>query len=558
MLEELHVRNFALIERIDLELGPGLNILTGETGAGKSILIDAINAILGERTGADMIRSGADRARVEGVFGLNDAPQVAARLADDGLEDEGGLIVARELTRSGQGVARVNGRRTTVGQLRALSEGLVNLHGQHEHQTLLAAERHVDILDAWGGPELTGRRERSARLYRQWRERQSELESLQMDERERARRLDLYAFQVEEIRTARPRADEEEALMADRIRLAGAEKLAAAAGEAHDLLSGEPGGAVEALGAAVRSLRAGVQIDPDLQPLLESTESAYYTAQEAARDLSSYADGVEYNPARLQEVEERLEVLRRLKKKYGDTLEDVLAYYKRISEEMASLEGADERAEGLAAEIARLRGELDEANADLRAARQRAADSLRAAMERELADLAMEKTQVDVAFEPTEPTARGADRVEFLMSPNPGEPLKPLARTASGGELARLMLALKTVVAKADPVPVLIFDEIDTGVSGRQAGVIARKMRALGRSSQVLCVTHSPQIAAAADRHYVIRKTVEGGRTLTHVAPLGEAARVEEVARMLAGAAPTESARAHARALITEFSAGTG
>jgi DNA repair protein RecN (Recombination protein N) len=554
MLTEIHVRNFALMERLDLELGPGLNILTGETGAGKSILIDAINAILGERTGADVIRSGEDRAAVEGVFTTDDAPAVMARLAEEGVDDEEGcLILARELSRAGQGAARVNGRRATVGTLRAVGEGLVDLHGQHEHQSLLSVERHVEILDAWGGPDIAAVRERVAGVYHEWRERQEERKSLQMDEGERARRVDLYAFQVEEINTAAPRVGEEEELLADRVRLAGAEKLAAGAAEAQESLNGETAGAVEALGTAVNRLRDAVKLDEGLRATLETVESAYYAAQEAARDLGDYLGEIEFNPARLTEIEERLDVLRILKKKYGGSIEEVLAYRDRAASELEALRGAEIRTDTLTAEIDRLRGELDALNTQLRARRREAAESLRRAMERELADLAMEKTRLEVSIEPSEPTANGADQVEFLISPNPGEPLKPLARIASGGELSRLMLALKSVVAKADPVPVLIFDEIDTGVSGRQAGVIARKMKALARASQVLCVTHSPQIAAAADRHYVIRKDVEGGRTVTHVNPLSGGDRVEEIARMLAGAAPTPTARTHAQALIEEF-----
>lgn len=554
MLTEIHVRNFALMERLDLELGPGLNILTGETGAGKSILIDAINAILGERTGADAIRSGAEKAAVEGVFSTEDAPAVMARLAEEGVDDEEGcLILARELSRNGQGAARVNGRRATVGTLRSVGEGLVDIHGQHEHQSLLSVERHVDILDAWGGPEIAGLKTKVAAVYHDWRARIKERESLRMDERERARRVDLYAFQVEEINAARPRPGEEEELLADRTRLAGAEKLAAGATEAAEYLSGEPAGAVESLGAAVNRLRDAAKLDADLAPILESVESAYYTVQEAARDVADYAAGIEFNPTRLNEVEERLDLLRGLKKKYGDTLEEILSFRDRIAAELETLKSAEVRTDELTLEIDRLRAELDGLNGRLRALRREAGESLRRAMERELADLAMEKTRLEVAVEEAEPGEHGADRVEFLISPNPGEPLKPLARIASGGELSRLMLALKSVVAKADPVPVLIFDEIDTGVSGRQAGVIAQKMKALARTSQVLCVTHSPQIAAAADRHYLIRKDVEEGRTLTHVAPLSGEARVEEVARMLAGTAPTETARSHARALMAEF-----
>lgn len=554
MLTEIHVRNFALMERLDLELGPGLNILTGETGAGKSILIDAINAILGERTGADAIRSGAEKAAVEGVFTTDDAPAVMSRLAEEGVDDEEGcLILAREFTRSGQAAARVNGRRATVGTLRAVGEGLVDLHGQHEHQSLLSVERHGDILDAWGGPEIATMKEKVADLYHQWRARVRDRDSLRMDERERSRRLDLYAFQVDEINSAAPRPGEEEELLASRTRLASAEKLAANTAEAAEYLSAEPAGAVEALGAAVNRLREASKLDADLAPLLESVESAYYTAQEAARDVADYAAAIEFNPARLTEVEERLDVLRGLKKKYGDTLEEVLAHRDRIAAELEALRNAEIRTEELTSDINRLHDGLNALNVRLHALRREAAETLTRAMERELTDLAMEKTRLEVSIESGEPTAYGADRVEFLISPNPGEPLKPLARIASGGELSRLMLALKSVVAKADPVPVLIFDEIDTGVSGRQAGVIAQKMKALAKTSQVLCVTHSPQIAAAADCHFVIRKDVEGGRTLTRVEPLTGDARVEEVARMMAGVAPTETARTHARALILEF-----
>lgn len=554
MLSEIHIRNFALIERLDLELGPGLSILTGETGAGKSILIDAINAILGERTGIEMIRSGADKAAIEAVFSLSAAPLASAILEEEGLaEEDGTLILARELARTSQGAARINGRRATMSTLRLIGEGLVDLHGQHDHQTLLVADRHVVILDAWGGLEVVQTRERVSGLFKTWRARQSELAALRMDERERARLADLYAFQISEIAAADPQPGEDDALTVERGRLAGAEKLAAIAVEASAALTRDSGSAVETLGVAVARLRDAERIDPAITRLLDAVETAYFSVQEAGQEVAAYLDGIEFNPSRLAEVEERLDLLRRLKKKYGDTLEDVIAFRERTAGELGRVEGAEGRAAELTAEITTLRAELDAANSELRELRRSAGESLREAMERELGDLAMDKTRVAIALDACEPTPNGADRVEFLISPNPGEPLKPLARIASGGELSRLMLALKSVVAKADPVPVLIFDEIDTGVSGRQAAVIARKLRALARVSQVLCVTHLPQIAAAADNHYLISKNESDGRTTTSVANLSEAERVEEVARMLAGAGPTDTARANARDLMREF-----
>ncbi|HEY3413237.1 MAG TPA: DNA repair protein RecN [Armatimonadota bacterium] len=556
MLSELHIRNFALIERLDLDFRPGLNILTGETGAGKSILIDAINALLGERTGTEVIRSGTDRASVEGAFTPDGAAAVTEILAGEGLDDGDDIILGRELSRTSQGAARVNGRRTTIGVLRVIGEGLVDLHGQHDHQSLLNTDRHVDILDAWAGPRLAEVRGRVEDIFHRWKNCQAELSALQMDARERERRIDLYRFQIAEIDAARPREDEEEGLLAERTRFAGAEKLAASVGEASGLLTGDANAAVESLGAAVSRLRDAVRIDPSIQPLLEAVEGAYYSIQEAGRDVAGYVDSIEFNPTRLAEVEERIDLLRRLKKKYGDTIADVLAHRDSTARELAAIEGVEARTEELEGEIYARRTELDALNSELRTLRREAGESLHRAMEQELTELAMEKTQVAVSVEPAELSANGADRVEFLISPNPGEPLKPLARIASGGELSRLMLALKSVVAKADPVPVLIFDEIDTGVSGRQAAVIARKMRALARESQVLCVTHLPQIAAAADHHYLIRKGEENGRTVTQVEVLEPEFRIEEIARMLAGDAPTPSARANARDLIAESTRG--
>lgn len=554
MLVSLHIEDFALFETLNLDFRPGLTVLTGETGAGKSILIDAIGAVLGDRTGSEVVRHGSDRAFVEAVFDVRDCEGVRTRLREEGYGTDGGeLLLSREISRSGQGAVRINGRRTTLGLLREVAGGLVNLHGQHEHQSLLAPDHHLDVLDAWGGAATLDARQGAAAAYRRWKALDAELAALRMDERERARLADLYAFQVQEIESARLQPGEEEELLRERTRLAGAGKLAAALAEARESLDGESLGAVERLAAALARLREAARIDPVHEPVVEAVETALFAIQEAARDVASAADAIESNPARLEEIEERLDLLRRLKRKYGDTLDEVVAYRERTAAALAALQEADTRSAALEADIASAQAELQEVCGALRSARHQAAASLAAAMERELADLAMEKTRFEVLLEPTGPGPQGADRVEFLISPNPGEPLKPLSRIASGGELSRLMLALKSVIANADQVPTLIFDEIDVGVSGRVAGVIGRKLQALGRDCQVLCVTHLPQIAAAANRHLLIRKEVAASRTVTRVEPLDGEGRVAEIARIVAGAHPTATALSHAVALMDEF-----
>ena len=478
-------------------------------------------------------------------------PDTLAEWVEDGL-----VILSRDLTRAGKSQCRVNGRICTAGTLRELAAELIDLHGQHEHQSLLAAERHVDRLDAWAGPLVLDLRRRAEAEYAAWQGVRRELAALRTDERDRARQLDLYRFQVEEIDAAQVVPCEEEELAADRLRLASAEKLYAASASALQALAEDNIAAVDRLAAAAHEVDAAAALDTMLAPIAESLQTALIAAQDAVSELRAYQETVEFNPERLEQVQDRLDMLRRLRKKYGDTLEEVLEYRRRIGVELHGLTHSEERIAALEAELARRAAAMEQLAAELCAARRAAAAEFERRLVAELSDLSMRHTRFEVRIEPPTPAAElGAGslpawlgRVEFLISPNPGEPVRPLARIASGGEMSRIMLALKSVMAGVSAVPTLIFDEIDVGVGGRTAAVLGEKMAALSRTGQVLCVTHLPQIAGMASRHFQVRKRVAGERTWVEVRALEDAERVEELAQMLGG--KEETAARHARELL--------
>ena len=558
MLVELHVTNFALIDRLDLTFGAGLNILTGETGAGKSIIIDALGLALGGRAGADLIRTGAVKATVEAVFDLTCAPgEVRRRLAEAGLdggEEEDTLLVTRELVRAGgKSQCRINGRLMPVAVLKEIAEGLVDVHGQHEHQSLLAADRHVDILDNWGGKDALALRQSVAALFTEANALKRERERLRTDARERARMLDLYRFQQEELDGASLQPGEEEELAADRSRLANSEKLSAAASDAYATLSGaERGaGALDALNAALAAVEHVAALDENLSPLAETLQSAVSYAEDAARELRVYQESVEFNPERLEEIEARLDLIRTLKRKYGDTLEEIIAYGAELAGKLDALENSEAREEGLTLAIAKVEDKLNVAAARLTKARRKASENFAAGIARELADLGMAATQFEVSIEAQAVTSKGADRVEFLLSPNPGEPLRPLAKIASGGEMSRIMLAMKSVLARTGAIPTMIFDEIDVGVGGRTAQTIGDKLVALAQGAQIMCITHLPQIASRVGTHFFIEKQVHEGRTTVSVAPLDSEGRIEEIARMLGGSRRSEAVVQHAREMLS-------
>lgn len=573
MLAELTIQDFAIIDQVQLTFNPGLNVLTGETGAGKSIIIDAVSLLLGGRGGADFVRAGAERASIEGVFRLDaeSQSQVNPLLAQDELEgdDPALLLLAREIRSNGRNTCRINGRAVALKMLQSVGERLVDIHGQSEHLSLMRVREHVDLLDRYG--DLWALREEFAGRVRQIRRVRNELAALRRDERELARRIDLLTYQVNEIDHARLDPEEEEELDRERTRLANAEQLSQLSAEAFQALyegSEEQASAVDLLQAAARALAGLARLDPSVAALQEAADAASYQVEDLAESIRDYRDQVEYNPRRLVQVEERLALLRSLQRKYGDSLADVIAFGERARTELAAIENSAERIEELEAEEQRLLREIARLGCTLSEQRRVAGERLAAGIEAELEELNMpgarfgveltrredpDGVSVDgqlVAFDLT-----GLDRVEFLVAPNPGEPLKPLVRIASGGETARLMLALKTVLAHADRTPTLIFDEIDSGIGGRVGSVVGRKLWGLAaadgaqaRRHQVLCVTHLPQLASYGDLHLHVRKQVVGERTVTAVRRLEGQEREREMAEMMG--AVTDVAQATVRELL--------
>jgi DNA repair protein RecN (Recombination protein N) len=556
MLTELTITDFAIIDNLHLELTPGFAVFTGETGAGKSIIIDAVDLLLGGRAEATQVRGGAEGARVEGVFRLTAETRAAveAVLAREELLDEdrsAELTLAREVRREGRSVCRVNGRVVSLAILKEIGQGLVDVHGQSEHLSLLRPREHIFLLDRFA--DLEGERETLAEAVRELSAVRRELGELQRGERELARRLDMLDFQVNEISAAKLKAGEDKALLEERTRLANAEKLAALADEALRALSDgadETPSAADLLGEAGRALAGLAKIDPALAASRDQAQALSEQFRELARELAVYRETIEFNPKRLNAVEERLDLIKNLQRKYGATIDDVLAYAVRAQAERDSLTHSGERLAELQKKEEALLRRLGQMGAKLSDARRAAGERLARAIETELNDLRMEGARFAVevqwaddaegAFAPGGKRvafdATGLDRVEFLVAPNVGEGLKSLVKIASGGETSRLMLALKGVLARADHTPTLIFDEIDQGIGGRVGAVVGRKLWELAAAHQVLCITHLPQLAGFGDQHYKVEKVLADDRTVTRVQPLLTKARVTELASMLGGA----------------------
>jgi DNA repair protein RecN (Recombination protein N) len=558
VLTELTIQDFAIIEQLHLRFEDGFNVLTGETGAGKSIIVDAVSLLLGGRGAVDVIRAGADRATIEGVFSLDSETQdlVNPTLEQDDLggDDVDLLILAREIRREGRNVSRVNGRAVSLRVLKEIGQCLVDIHGQTEHLSLMRVREHIDLLDRYG--ELWPLRERIAGLVRELRGVQKELANLRQDERELARRVDLLRYQVGEIEAARLVVGEGHELEQERVRLANAERLTELVEEAFLALyeAGEDqASAVDLLQAVTRALTRLSQLDSSTSSLGSAAEEALYKLEDLAGSLRDYRAQVEFNPRRLDEVVDRLAVLRNLQRKYGDSIEDVLDFADRASQELDKIEHSEERIIELEAQEEHLLCEIGRTGEELSAARRAAGDRLAVGIEAELKELSMPRARfaVDIAWRDAADGAyagvrrvafdlTGLDRVEFLVAPNVGEPLKPLVRIASGGETSRLMLALKGVLARADRTPTLIFDEIDAGIGGRIGAVVGQKLWGLtigdgtkARRHQVLCVTHLPQLAGYGDLHLQVSKGVVGDRTVTGVRPLDADGREREIAGML-------------------------
>lgn len=540
MLTELRVRDFAIIDALDMEFAPGLNVLTGETGAGKSIIVDCIALLLGDRAEAGMVRAGAPAAIIEGTFVHEGdhamGEQIAALLGEHGIEcdEPGQLTLGREVRAGGRSIARINGRSVSQSALRELGELLVDVHGQSEHLSLLRVKEHVNLLDRYAN--LWELRQRVAAKVTELRAVRRQLDELQRNERERARRVDMLKFQLEEIRAAKLKPGEEAALQEEHTRLANAEALAAYADEAYAALyesTRDNPAALDQIALAQRAIAHLERFDKQFEEYGKSLAEANAIIEEVARTLRSYREAIEFNPQRLQKVEDRLELIKKLKRKYGETVEAVIAFGEGAEAELNQIEHGAECAEALQAQESQLRGEIAQLAGELSKKRQAAAKKLAKGIEAELQDLRMAGARFEVCFTPQEPDLTGADHVEFMIAPNVGEGLKPLAKIASGGETARLMLALKATLSLADSTPTLIFDEIDQGIGGRVGTTVGQKLWRLARTHQVLCITHLPQLASFGDAHFKVEKVQRDGRTSTVVRRLDHQARLEELAQML-------------------------
>ena len=561
MLKFLEIRDFALIDHLSLEFREGLNLLTGETGSGKSIIVDALGLLAGAKARAEMVRTGSGKATVSGCF--EGVERLRAPLEASGLEfDPEGVIVRREVVPDGRGRAFVNNQMVPVAFLRKLGTHCVDIHGQSDQQSLFSRDSQLRWLDLYGGHQVPLAEVEGlyAKAVRGW----EQVRRLQLSEQERLRAIDLLSFQVDEIRKAGLSSpDEESQLLEERRLLANADRLFQAAHQAHAHLYESEDSIGARLRQTGRLLDELGSLDPRCRDLQEQFQSACISIEDVSLALREYASRIEVNPSRLNRIEERLVEVDRLKRKYGESVEAVMTYGRRIEGELEELQEADRKVESIEKELQALESDYLSRARSLSLRRRKAAEKLECSMGRELGQLAMEKTRFRVAFSsapgrggqassgPRVPgTATGTDVIDFLISPNPGEDLKALAKIASGGEVSRIMLALKTIRSIDDGGKTLIFDEVDSGIGGRAADVVGRKLKVLSRVNQVLCVTHLPQIASYADNHFHIEKSVEKDRTVTRVVRLDRESRVREIARMISGERVTENVLKHAAELL--------
>jgi len=549
MLTDLSITNVAIIDSLRLSFKPGLTMLTGETGAGKSIIIDAVGLIMGGRASAELLRSGEDEAVVEALFDVSALPELKLLLSESGFQCDDELLIKRSLSRAGKNRIFINGAMATLSLLTDISRSLINIYGQHESQTLLRPENQLLLLDAFAG--TTGVRMEFSALFAELHAVKDRLDHLDEQEREIARKLDLLSFQSDEIAAAALKAGEEEDLEEQRQLLANAGKLGNVSAEAFEQLYGGDGallGQLRRIGNAIRELAS---IDHSLSEPAATLENSYLQLEDAAISLRNYASRVESDPLSLQRTEDRLDQIGRLKRKYGQTVEAVLMFKQQVDDELEQLRGHAQNRQMLELERDRLADELRLRGDLLSAGRSRAAQELKQALESEVHQLAMKNAIIEAALTPlAEPRSTGFEKVELLFSPNPGEAPRPLAKIASGGELSRLMLAFKQVLPEGD-VPTLVFDEVDTGIGGATSDIVGGKLKKVAARQQVLCITHLPQVAVYADHHLKVEKRIENGRTATIVSELGQTARTDEIARMLGGAVITDTTRQHARELLT-------
>lgn len=550
MLTDLFLTNIAIIDRLQVNFQQGLNVLTGETGAGKSIIVDGVNLLLGGRASTDLIRTDTDEATVEAQFDLSLSPLARERLAEIGIPGGDELLVKRVLSRNGKNRAFMNGSPATLAMLADITRQLINIYGQHESQILLRPDHHLDLLDSFAGISETLQQYRD--LYTQWTTAGDELSHLEKSERETARRIDLLSFQSDEIGKAALKPGELDELRQQRQMLLHSEKLLHASMGGYERLYANDHALLGELRGVRQELHEATLYDAFLVPVVESLDACYATLEDTALLLRGYASRVEPDPDRILQIDERLHLISRLQKKYGEEIETICAFKQEIDRELALLADRD----GTLAELRSRRAQLLERllilGERLTDRRRSAAEELGSALALELAELAMPHASVSVRFTPlTEPGPTGLDRAEFYFAPNPGEEPKPLARIASGGELSRIMLALKQVLPEMS-VPTLVFDEVDAGIGGATSALVGQKLQKTAQAQQVLCITHLPQVAACADHHYRVEKQIDAERTVSSIACLTDEQRETEIARMLGGKSITATTRAHARELLQQ------
>ncbi len=563
MLEFLKVKNIALIDEIEIEFGDGLNLLTGETGSGKSIIVDSLGTLTGDRISSDLIKSGQDSARIEGLFSVVLTSELRQNLSDFGIDYEGEktteIIVRRELSTSGKNRVFINGQLTTQAALKQIGPLLATIHGQGEHTALFDPSNHLELLDAFADSE--NEREMTAKAYRQWNSVRSELEELRSADSQKLQLLDVLRFQIDEIEKAALKQGEDDELAEEKLRLNNVEKLSALSGDAYALLYDDESSTAATLDRAAKKVEELAQYDSRFSEYLESVKSAAAVIQDLAVTARDFGSHLEFSPQRLEQIEERLAEISRLTRKYGGSIGSVIEHLKHCEAKLESIETSDLREKELIAESKKLRNAYLESSLRLSKTRVEAAARFEKKVEANLKAVALEKARFAVNFAtPSKEqladenfggfSARGIDTVEFLFSANPGEAPKPLARVASGGEASRLMLILKTTSGSVERTSTSVFDEIDAGIGGRVAEAVGAKLKTLAATQQVLCVTHQPQVASKADKHFVIEKTTGKDRTTISVRELGPDEKVEEIARMLAGEKITDAARENAREMI--------
>lgn len=546
MLEQLKIKNVAVIDSLEISFKDGVSVLTGETGAGKSIIIDSINMILGSRASKELIRHGAERADVQAVFTVDSS--TAAELDENGIDSEDNtVIISRRITRDGKSTARINRTIVTLNTLRDIADRLINIHGQHDSQALLNPAKHITFLDDYADTDAELAAYKA--LYSKSREITRELNGLMMNEQEKLQKTDLLSYQVNEIDSAKLTPGEEEELSEQLTLLENAEKINICAEKAYSSLYDNPESmsAYDLISTAVESMSEISELSSELSTAYDTLTSAMYSIEDAAREIREFGSSIEFDEQALDETEERLDLIRRLKRKYGGSITEILEFGKRAQAELDSITHGSERADSLRAELEAVNADMKRAAGILTEARKKAARSLESEIESALHELNMEKAVFSVNVGPQKYSFSGADLVEFMIATNPGEDLKPLVRIASGGELSRVMLAIKSVLAQTDSVDTLIFDEIDTGVSGAAAQKIADKLKEIGRTKQVICITHLPQLASAADNHFLIVKNIDGELASTTLRELDYEGRVHELGRIIGGG---EAAEEYAREIL--------